>query len=251
MTHRTCPSTLGLRDLLVPVTKAAAMRYLAESVGYGYCLYQTGEISAEKAVSFLDKMDRQYQVLASRGVRDYARQRGRSCARLVMYPKDDAAEAWFFWLLATPGDGPLPRQENTRDARDPGTRLQWVSQYELVGRPVRRRKSGELHHVWTWAMQEGTYRKWAERLKKAAGRVRSSVERKPDFLIQQVELLRKVPGFHVITRQKRELVRGADVPRDWYRELQLDNLGTTVDKKLALFEPGRTVRSLLRRPGFD
>jgi hypothetical protein len=232
------------RDLAVPVTKAAAMRYIAEAVGHGHSLYQAGELPATKAQAFVEKMDLQYGVLATRGARDYARQKGRSCARLIMYPADDLGETWLFWLLASPGDGPLPGQGNTLDARIPQTRLTWGSQYELVGRPVRRRQSGELHHVWTWAMTDTTYRKWSERLRKAAGRVRSSVERKPDYLLQQLELLRKVPGFHAINRQKRELIRAADIPREWQEHLELGYLGTVVDKKLQMFAAGRTVRSL-------
>lgn len=234
----------ALRDLAVPVTKTAAMRYIAECVGHGYCLYQAGQLPGAKAQAFVEKMDDLHQVLASRGARDYSRQRGRSCARLVMFPVDETGEAWLFWLLATPGKGALPSQGNTLDARVPETRLQWGNQYELVARPVRRRHSGEVRHVWTWTMTELTYRKWSERLNTAAGRVRSSVERKPDYLLQQIGLLRKVPGFHALNRQKRALIVAADIPRQWHEHLDLRNLGTAVDKKLTMFEPGRTVRSL-------
>ncbi|MFZ3120083.1 MAG: hypothetical protein WA159_17420 [Variovorax sp.] len=96
-------------------------------------------------------------------------------------------------------------------------------------------------------MTEATYRKWSARLGKAAGRVRSSIERKPDYLLQQVEYLRRVPGFHAINRQKRELIRAADIPREWHEQLDLRNLGTVVDKKLNLFVPGRTLSTMTSR----
>jgi hypothetical protein len=160
-----------------------------------------------------------------------------------MYPKDNEPETWYFWLLATEGEGHLPVAPNSFDARNPDTRLRWADQYELVGRPVRRR-TGEMHHVWTWVLTRTSYEGWQERLKKAAGRVRSSVERKPDFLVQQVELLRKVPGFQGINRQKRELVVGADIPVAFHSSLNLRVLGTVVDKKLSVFVSGRTLRAL-------
>jgi len=219
------------------------MRYLAEQAGHGYVLFQHGEVPADKAMALLEKFDDRYSVLVSRGARDHARTRGRSTARLVMFPKDTGNEAWYFWLLATEGEGDLPAAGNALDARNAETRLRWADQYELVGRPVRRR-SGELHHVWTWVFTRASYEGWQARFKKAAGRVRSSVERKPDFLVQQVDLLRKVPGFQGINRQKRELVVGADIPAAFHSSLNLRVLGTVVDKKLSVFVEGRTLRVL-------
>lgn len=236
------------RDLAVPATKTAAMRYLAEQAGHGYVLFQHGEVSADKAVALLDKFDDRYRVLASRGARDHARLRGRSSARLVMFPKDHEPQTWYFWLLATEGDGHLPAAGNALDARNPETRLRWSDQYELVSRPVRRR-SGELHHVWTWVFTRTSYEGWQERLKKAAGRVRSSKERKPDYLVQQVDFLRAVPGFQGINRQKRALVLGADIPAAFHASLNLRALGTVVDKRLAIFLDGRTLRTLVASKG--
>jgi len=227
------------------------MRYLAEASAHGYVLFQQGEIAADKAQAFVEKMHDLHQVLASRGARDYARTKGRSRARLVMFPKsasDDAPPTFLFWLLSTEGKGSLAGQGNTQDARAPGSRLAWGTQYDLVSRPVRRRATGEKAYVWTWSMTDTTYGRWAERLRTAAGRVRSSQERKPDYLIDQVERLRRVPGFHAINRQKRSLILGADIPRQWHEQLQLRNLGTTVDKKLEMFAAGRTVRVLAQGP---
>lgn len=145
--------------------------------------------------------------------------------------------------MGTVGEGPLPSAGNTRDARLPESRLKWGDQYELVSRPVRRR-SGELHHVWTWVFTRASYEAWQERLKKAAGRVRSSKERKPDYLVQQIDFLRKVPGFQGINRQKRELVLGADIPAAFHSSLNLRSLGSVVDKKLAVFAPGNTLMAM-------
>lgn len=231
------------RDLSVPVTKTAALRYLAESVGHGYLLFQHGEVSLPKAIALVEKLDDLYGILATRGVRDHARSKARSCARLIMFPKDGDSSTMLFWLLATEGSGALPLAGNTRDARLPDTRLSWGDQYELVSRPVRRR-TGELHYIWTWVLTESSYAGWQERLKTAAGRVRSSKERKPDYLVQQVDFLRKMPGFHGVNRQKRALILGADIPADFHASLKLRALGGVVDKKLAVFSEGRTVRAL-------
>lgn len=241
-------------DLLVPTTKTAAMRYLAESAGYGYCLFQQGEVGAEKALSLLTKFEQRYRVLASRGMRDHARSRGMSCARLVMFPKDDGA-VWLFWLLASPGTGDLPSEASTQDARSPATRLRWLDQYELVARPVQRRTpkgqpglptaGGRLHHVWTWVMSAACFEGWSGRLETAAGRARSSEAHRSDYLVQQIELLRKVPGFHGINRQKRSLVLAANIPRELHEQLQLRNLGTVVNKSLPVFDATRSLRSAI------
>lgn len=232
------------RDLAVPNTKTAALRYLAECAAHGYVLFQSGEVPREKAIALFEKFDDRYNVIATRGVRDHARSCGRSCARLVMFPKDVEQSIWLFWLMATEGTGELPEAGNVQDARAPQQRLQWGEQYELVSRPVRRR-SGNLHHVWTWVFSDEAYAGWKERLNKAAGRVRSSSERKVDFLVQQVDFIRRVPGFQGINRQKRQLILAANIPREIHELLKLGALGNVVDKSLPVFVAGRTLRAMV------
>lgn len=236
-------------DVPVAVTKTAAMRYIAEAAGHGYHLFQTGEVQAKKVLSLIEKFDRQYRVLATRGMRDNERSRGRSCARLILFPKDSYPverpdREWLFWLMATDGVGILAEEKCTRDARNPSTRLPWLKQYELVSRPVRRR-NGDLDHVWTWVLQDAFMARWRHALHKAAGRVRSSRERKPDYLVKLLTSLRRVPGFQGINRQKKALIINADIPRAWHNELDLKLLGTVVNKALLVFVPERTVVSML------
>jgi hypothetical protein len=233
----------ALRDLPVPQTKTAAMRYIAELVGHGYVRHQRGSVPAAKAVALVEKFDARYRVLASRGARDHARSSGRSVARLVMYPKDGDDAAWLFWLLGTEGEGLLAAESSTSDARTPGARITWGEQYELVARPVLRRGVG-TRYVWTWVFSDHAYASWQSRLKTAAGRVRSSKEGKASFLDEQIEFIRRVPGFHGINRQKRALILGADLPAEQHTRLDLRRLGSVVDKRLAVFADGRTVRSL-------
>lgn len=231
------------RDLPVPLTKAAAMRYIAELAGHGYVLYQHGEVPADKAMGLLEKFDIRYRVLAPRGAREHARSQGRSVARLVMYPKDGDSATWLFWVLATEGEGLLPLESSTRDARKPGFRLAWGEQYDLVARPVQRRGIG-LRHVWTWVFSETAYAGWQSRLRTAAGRVRSSKERRTAWLDEQIDFLRKVPGFQGINRQKRSLMLGAELPAEHHTRLNLRNLGSVVDKRLPIFADGRTLRAM-------
>ena len=241
--------TIKNSDLSIAITKSAAMRYIAETAGHGYHLFQAGTVSAEKVLQLIEKFDKQYRVLATRGMRDNDRLRGRSCARLVLFPKDShpverPERDWLFWLMATDGVGTLAGEKCTLDARQPATRLPWLKQYHLVSRPVRRR-NGELAYVWTWVMQEHYIARWRHVLTKAAGRVRSSKERKPDFLVKLVDSLRRVPGFQGINRQKKALIINADIPRLWHAELNLQLLGTVVNKSLQIFKAERTVVSML------
>jgi hypothetical protein len=233
----------------VAVTKTAAMRYIAETAGHGYHLFQSGTVPAGKVLQLIRKFDESYRVLATRGMRDNDRMRGRSCARLVLFPRVSFPEErperdWLFWLMATEGDGDFAREKRTMDARQPASRLSWEKQYNLVSRPVRRR-NGDLDYVWTWVLQEGFLARWHHAFKKAAGRVRSSRERKPDYLIKLLASLRRLPGFQGINRQKNAIIIGADIPRHWHTELNLKLLGTVVNKALPVFHPERTVENML------
>lgn len=237
----------------VAVTKTAAMRYIAETAGHGYHLFQSGTVRAGKLLQLIQKFDDSYRVLATRGMRDNDRLRGRSCARLVLFPKVSFPEEkpereWLFWLMATEGVGELPKEKRTMDAREPGSRLSWENQYTLVSRPVRRR-NGDLDYVWTWTLQDGFLSRWRHAFGKAAGRVRSSRERKPDYLIKLVASLRRLPGFQGINRQKRAIIVGADIPSHWHAELNLRLLGTVVNKALPVFHPERTVENMLNDAG--
>ena len=101
-------------------------------------------------------------------------------------------------------------------------------------------------YVWTWILSETAYAGWESRLRTAAGRVRSSKERKASFLDEQIEFLRRVPGFHGINRQKRALILAADLPAEHHARLNLRHLGSVVDKRLPVFAEGRTLRMLAR-----
>jgi hypothetical protein len=148
------------------------------------------------------------------------------------------------WSIVEAADeGHLPNEKSTLDARNKVTRLRWEGQYELVSRPVRRR-NGDLDYAWTWVFQEPFLARWKRAFAKAAGRVRSSRERKPNYLIRLVTSLRNVPGFHGINRQKKALITGANIPRIWHLELNLKCLGTVVNKALPVFNAGRTVLTM-------
>lgn len=236
----------NVSELLVPVTKSAAMRYIAETVGYGYYLHQSGAIPASKVLGVIEKMESKYRVLASRGTRDNDRLRGRSCSRLVVFPQtEELGGLWLYWLLGTEGEGVFTTENGVLDARQPGQRLRWEDQYELVARPVCRRGSGQVHYVWTWVFTEHMRGRWDRAFKRAAGRVRSSQEKKPSYLISLVENLRKVPGFHGLNKQKLAILKTADIPKAYHDELDLGRLGTVVNKALPVFDPKRTVGTLL------
>lgn len=237
-------------EFLIAITKTAAMRYIAETVGHGYYLYQFGEVPAGKVLQLIYKFDEKYQILATRGKRDNDRRHGRSCARLVLFPKESSPierpeKDWIFWLLATEGEGDFPVQKATSDTRQPESRITWGKQYKLVSRPVRKR-NGEQAYVWTWAMQEEHYERWKQAFHKAAGRVRSSKQRQSNYLLKLVNSLRRVPGFNGINRQKRALITNANLPTIWRTDLNLQTLGTVVNKGLKIFDKSRTVDTLLR-----
>jgi hypothetical protein len=94
-------------------------------------------------------------------------------------------------------------------------------------------------------LQERFISRWRHAFEKAAGRVRSSRERKPDYLIKLVASLRRLPGFQGINRQKNAIIIGANIPPHWHTELNLKLLGTVVNKALPVFHTERTVENML------
>ena len=256
-------------QLLVPMTKSAAMRYILECVEHGYHHYHYGVLPAEKVLGFAVKMEK-YNVLATRSAREYAKKKNRASVRLVMFPLDDQRDnmpaaklaledqalptyrprgMWAYYLLGTDGTGAFHEHERLRDARaEP--RLRWQRyyvahaglqpQYELVARPVRTRKGTEYH--WTWRMSPFLYDMMTAWTKRAAGRVRSSKEKDPAYLVSVLDALRSMPGFKLVREQARHIILNADIPKSAGLNTQI---GGFTDKSQLVFQAGRTLGAML------
>jgi hypothetical protein len=239
------------QQILVPKSQAAALRYILECVENGYHHHTRGRLPAHKAATFAQKMADAYPVLATRGARAYAKEKGRASVRFVIFPALDDPMDLHYYILATDGTGPVHHQERLYDARQPTGRVQcwrryedgYAPLYELVGRPVNAR-SGPTHR-WTWVMSDSLYGRVAAWLEKAAGRARSSHEKKPDYLYKAIEAVRNMPGFHGIRQQKRALIRALDVPKELAVAMRLGDLGGYVDKSLPVFDNARTLAAVL------
>jgi hypothetical protein len=237
---------------LVPVTKAAALRYLLECVENGYHHHISGTLPAKKLPAFIAKMQERYSTNASRGARAYARKKGRACSRLVVYPLANATGDWQYFLLATDGMGAVHTSEQLKDARKPGECVQWFErysdgisrpQYVLQGRPVRA-STGPTHR-WTWSMTDTLYLTMQAWIGKGADRVRSSGAKNPANLVAAIEALRKMPGFKGVREQKRRLIVEAGIPSEFSPSLIAPEIGGYVDKKLPVFEPTNSVERIL------
>ena len=256
-------------EMLVPVTKSAALRYILETVEHGYYHYCFNVLAPEKVLRFAAKME-SYDVLATRGARAYAKEKGRASARLVLFPLDDARRGqapgeisedtqlqtyrplglWVYYLLATDGTGVVHEKERLRDARvEP--RLPWQRyypgrgglqpQYDLVARPVRTRDQRTIYR-WTWRMSPFMFGLMAGWVNDGATRVRSSSEKNPAYLLQALDGLRKLPGFKGVREQARHIVLGADIPKMGGLDT---HIGGYTDKAQPVFLPGRTLGAML------
>lgn len=244
------------QQTLVPITKAAALRYVLECVENGYHHHTHGRVPAEKVESFVARMSSNYSVHATRGARAWARKKGLASTRLVMYPLTDESGDWLFFMVATDGVGPVHDEQSLGDARKPGERVQWCEQYkdgsvrpqyELVGRPVRSR-TGSTHR-WTWAMTPACFAVMKDWIDVGAQRVRSSGDKDPTRLVAAVDALRKMPGFRGVREQKRRLILEADIPQAYSPALTAPEIGGYVDKHLMVFDKTRTVATLLEGAG--
>jgi len=221
----------------IPRSKAAAMRLLLETVQRGSRYWTGGTIPTHKALSLAEKFAHRYGTDLRASQRSRNKAKGITNSRLVVYPDNDQAlEPLRWWLLVSPGNGPVQQMEHLEDAWSARGRLTWGEQYVLVHLQKNRAYGGGRH--WTWQMQSDRYDALVSAMDQyAAGHGHPGRERKDD-LQQLILAIRRMPGFHGIRQQQRDLfARGREL---WERTHREPFLGWPekliyVDKRLPVF----------------
>ncbi len=179
----------------VHLYKTILMQRLLDSVAQGYHYFTAGQIPATKARRLAEKFAERYGTDRNANQRAYARRMGRANARLILYgPPGQRVLSW--WLLATPGEGPVHAQERLQDAHDRHQRIRLDDDYELT----RYNNPHTGKPTWTWRMTRACIRRWHERLHQAA------TEHPGDQLMRQaLYSLAHAPGFAGIRHQVGQL----------------------------------------------
>lgn len=191
-------------DPEIPRFQTVAMQRLSDAVSQGYRHHTGGIVSAEKAQKMVAKFAALYGLDLTANERWRQKKVGRANTRLIIYP-DRGAAAFRWWLLATPGDGPVHASMQLLDAGDRRQALTWGDRYELVQLP---RKGGPAR--WTWRMTDLEREAWEERIR-AAIRNRGD----DDLLRQAIWSLQRIPGFAGL-RDQVKLLR-QEISAEWRR----------------------------------
>lgn len=192
----------GTSYVKIPLSKRAAMRVILETVQRGSHYWIAGSVAPDKALGFARKMAERYRADANPAQRAYAKSRGRANTTLVMYPEH--AENLLWWLLVTPGSGPVHEQERLLETHDKRTRLTWGEQYELVYEQRPRNRGGG--RAWTWRLTEQRYAELVAAMRELAAAPGHTRERRDD-LDSLVQALMRMPGFHGVRQQALALFR--------------------------------------------
>jgi hypothetical protein len=195
----------GASYVKIPNSKRATMRILLETVQRGSRYWLSGTVSPDKALGFADKMAKRYRTDANQAQRAYAKSKGLANTTLVMFPEDISCIRW--WLLVTPGQGPVHTQESLLDSHDKRTRLRWDEQYELVHEQRTRNQGGGYH--WTWRMTDSHFAALSAAMQQQAaspGRHPHQPPERQDDLDALVQALMRMPGFQGVRQQVMELL---------------------------------------------
>jgi len=189
----------------IPRFQTVVLQRLLDAVTQGYRHHTGGLVPAEKASALAEKFHSLYGVGATRNQRAYRKTQGQANARLLLYPVTDEAPGFRWWLLATPGGGPVHERERLKDATQAGERLTWGDRFELVHQP----RPG-ISARWTWRMTREEFQAWHERIRIAVR------HRESDDLVQQlIWSLYRVPGFGGLRDQVKQLSR--QLAKEWQR----------------------------------
>lgn len=210
----------GTSYVRIPRSKSATLRVILETVERGSRYWTGGVIPAEKALRLAEKFAQYYGTDHKQSRRAWDKARGRANAHLIMYPENDQALTPLrWWLLVTPGEGIIHREEQLKDSWEKRQRPTWGEQYELVHLQRDRRYGGGRH--WTWCMTERRYRELEVAMRQYArghGRtpavgsepsptVGTHGKERSNDLQRMISAITKMPGFHGIRMQQMALYR--------------------------------------------
>lgn len=182
--------------------KTSLMQELLTRVSRGYEWHLSGEIDAKKVPALIEKFAQKYHIFADKNQRHYRKCKGRANAILFLYPQKYTT-GFFWWLLATDGDGAVHEQEALKQVcQHPIT---WGSEYE-----IKHLSSPDKKTRWTWRMTKAQYHAWHERIRLS---IRS---RTTEAAIQAaIWVLFRAPGFRGIREQVKQL--RYQIIKEWQR----------------------------------
>ena len=176
--------------------KTSVMQRIQHAVTQGYVFYLKGEISTKKIESFADKMNTKYHVGLNKNQKYYRKQNEKANATLFLYPKKNS-DGFYWWLLATKGNGLIHDEEKLLPVFGKHQRLSWDNDYKLAFFSAEGKKTAV-----TWRMTRQCYQSWIIRIKLIIRKKGSS-----DEVRQALWSLKKVPGFSGLREQVKRLYK--------------------------------------------
>jgi hypothetical protein len=181
--------------------KTALMLQIQDRVRVGYRFWTAGTVTSERALAWVRKADRLYDVFLDRNRRARAKkERGEGSAVLLMHEIAGSGTLWWI-LLVTPHEHAAHQLEPLKNALDRSSRIE-LTGYELCHLT----KPGTAAPVLTWRMTREAYENLRTHI---IDTIRRGGARE---IRQLIVSLHRSPGFHGIRRQVkacRMLIRGS------------------------------------------
>lgn len=194
--------------LRIPVNQTATMRLLLEVVQRGSTRWTSGVVHARKAEALALKFARRYATQLTPTQRARHKAGGAANATLVMAAAGAQSPLINWWLLVSPGDGPVVQQERLRECRAPREGLIYP---DAVGEPryvldhVQHRREQGGGRRWTWCLARDRAADHRARLLELVRSHGRGVPRVDD-LQAHLDALARMPMFHGIREQVKGLV---------------------------------------------
>jgi len=181
--------------------KTDLMLQIQDRVRVGYQFWTAGTVTSDRALAWVRKAERLYNVFLDRNRRARAKKdRGEGSAVLLMHEIAGSGTLWWI-LLVTPNEHPAHQLEPLKSALDRSSRIE-LTGYELCHLT----KAGAAAPALTWRMTREAYE---SRRTLIIDIIRRGGARE---IRQLIVSLHRSPGFHGIRRQVkacRMLIRGS------------------------------------------
>ncbi len=198
----------GADYLRIPVNKTATMRLLLELVQRGNTRWTAGTIPFAKAEALALKFDRKYATSMTPTQRARRKRAGEANSVLVMYPAGAQSPHVLWWLLVSPGSGPVVDEERLSDCLAPRQALVYPdatgrTQYVLDHTQRPRIQGGGRR--WTWSVTPERLAEHQARLLELA-RPHGARWQRHDDLQAHIDALTRMPQFHGVREQVKALI---------------------------------------------
>lgn len=189
---------------------AVFLQTVALRAGQGYHHFIDGEIDDDKVEMLTIKFHEKYYCCADSAQKNKNKKNGVAGTFLIFYKNENQQKTYWLLLVASGINTDKSKGIFTEQQVKPLKQLQ-IRAYEIR----KYWRADQQKHAWSWQLTTKAYDKYLTRIKSAQ---HSKVK-----MQQVLDIIRKIPGFHLLREQKKNLSQTAYAIRncDFKTELEI------------------------------